>query len=153
MALVPAVVTRSPFWSNQVPSRGTLSIPSCAIPTRAKLLANPVVLVMAAEAGAALAPKDAREAIAAAGAYAVAIAVPVAAAKAADEAAAASPMAALTAICKPTFTSMCNRSSAMPSAKSLKLNSPVLTKPTSSSSRLPRALLVTSYIWDDRSRA
>ncbi|MNJ81227.1 hypothetical protein D3C77_799410 [compost metagenome] len=48
---------------------------------------------------------------------------------------------------------MCSRSFAMPSAKALKLNLPVFTKLTSSSSRLPRALLVTLYICDDMSLA
>ncbi|MCY1554404.1 hypothetical protein D9M68_909730 [compost metagenome] len=43
MALVSAVVTRSPFSSNQVPVAGTESIPSWAMPTAAMFPTRPAV--------------------------------------------------------------------------------------------------------------
>ncbi|MNP70254.1 hypothetical protein D3C76_1664680 [compost metagenome] len=40
MALVCAVVTRSPFWRSHVPVCGTESIPSCAIPAMPAICAD-----------------------------------------------------------------------------------------------------------------
>ncbi|MNE99771.1 hypothetical protein D3C80_1984950 [compost metagenome] len=40
LALVCAVVTRSPFWRSHVPVCGTESIPSCAIPAIPAILAE-----------------------------------------------------------------------------------------------------------------
>ncbi|MNY30015.1 hypothetical protein D3C86_1640950 [compost metagenome] len=60
-----------------MPVCGTESIPSCAIPAKATPSATAVVERIAAVAGMEFAPNEAREASAAAGAYAAAIAVPV----------------------------------------------------------------------------
>ncbi|MNT62344.1 hypothetical protein D3C72_2000550 [compost metagenome] len=53
MALVCAVVTRSPFWSSHVPVCGTESIPSCAIPAMPAILAERPPAYARADAAAA----------------------------------------------------------------------------------------------------